>query len=932
MKTTTKLIGAVLIVLLSASTLGQVLSTSPYSTLNNNLRQMFGNLAPPANSDKLYDMTVHLSDDQFYSGFNLTSNDLENWMVMYEELYYSSITLVPSNELPNKLALLNAVSNQEVPIMALDYNYHTFLDSNVFKDTSYFYFDTLNNTLSDNPNRTASPYKIKNVFSGMLYRQAVRFTDVTFRLDPQFLFHDAYNNIDFTTYEFQIDFGDGSGFQVMNTTFSNSFTVNYPTSGDYLVKYRIFDAENGIIINESASTLRVEKSYASTSVSPDSTFTVGGLKVGVYEPCEDVPLHRRKAFIILTGFDPLDESTNESWYDEFINDQKIENLLGYGHQIYLVRYANSTIDLRINAGFVVSLINKLKCEVFAEGAEQFTVLGYSMGGLIGRYALLHMENNPPPPGTCNPQRRHNTKLFISMDAPQQGANVPMSFQRIWYDVNAVINLLPPLPLLRYKLFGLKNAILDQPAARQMLSRHAETGIFTGIYTPHLMHTALMNEMASMGNYPSHCKNMALSFGMLDGTKQQSEHTGTDLPTQYQFINASVNVSVKILWWKVKLIEGYAEINSNPNLIGTLFDAGLDVFGFSIQVKLFGLKLKIGLKSVFNIMYPGINLQPYCSHSGSYYDIPINLKAKDGNDWWNIGINKSDNGQIGLATSGGWQYTSDATHFCFIPTQSALDYGAGMGGLSLTHDITSDTDPATNTPFDVIIGCHSGAVNWEENKDHTSDFRNTIISGSIDNGFLVREAGDDILWLDNYNLHWDAEYSALKEITAGFQTNPHYQYAGSGIPTQWIMGAYADNNTMSMTPSSGNATFIVDVAGGIFNNNGVSGSFVVSMEKLSLCVDLIKSKSNISTGNDIVQAEIFPNPGTEWVNISIKGLENDQNASISLYNIQGQELSSVQLNYDNASSAQIRTDHLASGLYLIKVQVGDKSYLHRWLKQ
>lgn len=47
------------------------------------------------------------------------------------------------------------------------------------------------------------------------------------------------------------------------------------------------------------------------------------------------------------------------------------------------------------------------------------VLGQSMGGIIARYALADMEIN---------NKNHDTSLYISHDAPHQGANIPLGIQ------------------------------------------------------------------------------------------------------------------------------------------------------------------------------------------------------------------------------------------------------------------------------------------------------------------------------------------------------------------------------------------------------------------------------------------------------------------------------------------------------------------------
>src|SRR5690606_13123572 len=49
------------------------------------------------------------------------------------------------------------------------------------------------------------------------------------------------------------------------------------------------------------------------------------------------------------------------------------------------------------------------------------VLGQSMGGVIARWALRDMEDKG---------QNHQTRLFISYDAPHQGANVPQGYQHL----------------------------------------------------------------------------------------------------------------------------------------------------------------------------------------------------------------------------------------------------------------------------------------------------------------------------------------------------------------------------------------------------------------------------------------------------------------------------------------------------------------------
>lgn len=908
----------------------QVLNTPTYSSMNNTLRQMFGGLTPPAGSEKLYDMTVHLSDESFYREHKVKPNDQNNWMMMYEELYYASLDtnlFVPIKDVLDDVMLL---PNDKVAILAFDFRYHKFKDSTVFNDTTYFLFDTVNNVLSDNPAAPGSPYVVEGVFGGMTSREYNRFTNVTFRMDPNFLFYDAVNSIDFTTYEFQVKFGDGTGWHTMQTTSVNDFVINYPSAGTYTIRYRIYDPENNIVINRSASKIRIEKSYP--SLESDSTFTVGSLNVNVYDPCEDIPTYRRKAFIFLTGFDPIDEWSHADWFDMFIREGDLDEILDYGHQIFVVEYdANPTADIRTLGDDLGLLINEIKCNVIAEGDEQYTVLGYSMGGLVGRYGLLKMENTTPPPTACNAPRMHNTRLFISMDAPQFGANVPMSFQRIWYSINDLADALPPLAKLRHKLIAMPSTVLDRPATQQLLMLHASTGISTGVYLPHAKRNQLLNEMDAMGGYPSFCKNVAFSHGMLNGDKQVSNYTGIPLPDQFKFLDASVDVSVKILWWKVKILEGTTVVKSNPNYAGNFFTANIDAFKVKLKVKLFGIKLKAEPKiPIINISYSGTNLPPLCSHSGSYFEAP-DMPSSDSHDWWNIGVNTGDNGKLGIGTSGGWQYTSESSRFCFIPTLSALDYGANIPGLTHNHDITSDVDPATETPFDLIIGCYAGAPDdWDQNRPHSIPFRNEV-TGDHDNGILVREIGDDKIWLDNYDINWDMDISAYKELHVGAETNPGYWYAGQPWSSgTWIEGAYSDNNPVTVIPGYGNPVFTIDPSGS-FVDMGIVGSYTQAIDNVVPCDEIGKRRVTVAANEDEVY--LYPNPSNGRLSIEIgPSMDDERDVRFEIYDLSGRKLMEEEV---AVSSGFVRSHDLSdyeAGVYNVNVVLKDRTITRKWIKK
>ncbi|MFT5157995.1 MAG: hypothetical protein ACI83I_002559 [Bacteroidia bacterium] len=79
-----------------------------------------------------------------------------------------------------------------------------------------------------------------------------------------------------------------------------------------------------------------------------------------------------------------------------------------------------------NAFLLVKLIQEVNLELQKnESEEQLVVMGPSMGGMVSRYALAYMEQKEAE-GVFGMD--HNTRLWVSFDAPHQGANIPIGSQ------------------------------------------------------------------------------------------------------------------------------------------------------------------------------------------------------------------------------------------------------------------------------------------------------------------------------------------------------------------------------------------------------------------------------------------------------------------------------------------------------------------------
>ncbi|MFF3713954.1 esterase/lipase family protein [Streptomyces phaeochromogenes] len=152
------------------------------------------------------------------------------------------------------------------------------------------------------------------------------------------------------------------------------------------------------------------------------------------------------------------------------------------------------------------------------GSGPLTVGGFSMGGLVTRYALAKMEMR---------RMDHRARLHFSYDSPHRGAVVPIGLQ-------AFAHFIPvDNPFARQ---------MNSPAARQMLWRHydPETGE-TGIAPERKQ---FLEELARVGGWPQIPLKLALANGRGDGTglavppgetalKVERIYPGTTFSTQAQ---------------------------------------------------------------------------------------------------------------------------------------------------------------------------------------------------------------------------------------------------------------------------------------------------------------------------------------------------------------------------------------------------------------
>lgn len=263
-----------------------------------------------------------------------------------------------------------------------------------------------------------------------------------------------------------------------------------------------------------------------------------------------------KPIIISDGFDPGDSRKIQA--SDYINppydatkDHSIEDMMKYkdctgkealliedlrqkGYDVVIVNYPEYTYNgqkidggadyIERNAMNMVALIQMLNGRLQSAGInEQLVIAGPSMGGQISRYALAYMEKKYAE--TNNAQWLHHTRLWISIDSPHLGANIPYGAQSLVYQLK------DDAP----KAADFYNNWLGSAAAKQQLielqtpdyssanmnGRTITQGFSMNIGSPFYQqyyNNTFNNGLPNSNGYPVNLRKIALVNGSLSGKK------------------------------------------------------------------------------------------------------------------------------------------------------------------------------------------------------------------------------------------------------------------------------------------------------------------------------------------------------------------------------------------------------------------------------
>jgi hypothetical protein len=326
--------------------------------------------------------------------------------------------------------------------------------------------------------------------------------------------------------------------------------------------------------------------------------------------------------LVVEGFDIGNSMNWPELYDLLNQENLVADLQSFGRDLLVLNFTDSTIDILENTALneaAIAYINTNRADV----TDKFTAVGASLGELTLRKALVDMP-------------AHDIDTWISFDAPHEGANIPLGVQE-YLEFFASENV-SAADLL---------AILDRPAARQMLlTHHSVPDGLTGGSTPErLDYTTLMDYTG----YPTNCKGVAVSNGSGYGDK---------LP-----------------FYPGDLIMHWTDS-------GGLFDPDITADVFAVPQS--PSTVFSGLITVFFIPYKSATVNSY--HPLSFDNAPGGTRSTFLQLFTNIPPDQIS----------GDDYLT-ATNHCFIPTVSAL----GIPIENLESNLAANASLPAMSPFDEI---------------------------------------------------------------------------------------------------------------------------------------------------------------------------------------------------------------------------------------
>jgi len=453
--------------------------------------------------------------DSSYTNFDV-------WQMLYAGLYSSvirsDVQLESVNDLVQRLKSTFAGSPSTVYLPVINFNYATLNP----EAATLGLISIQNEQLYDIPNK--NPYQLKSLFAAAPSRSHARGSSIPFSFRSEM----HLTNLTATVTRIDVDFGNGLGYK--RAYFNTPYNAPYTTSGEVTVKVK-FTLSNGerlyshFKMNIEVPPSPAPAAYPSHTIDPKSGVHSGG-KLSWRFSSKNTSGKILQPLIVAEGFDPLAILFNRNFsLDNFIYSLRIgvensttnflNNLDVSKYDIVFLDYNDGIDDIFRNAKLLEEAIEWVNGQKGGmPGAQPNVVMGLSMGGLVAKTALRSME-------VAN--KNHDTRLFVSVDSPHKGANVPVGFQALVMHMDEIgLELgIPGVgfvevydPSERIDLIKRMLQVFRSTAAKQMLKYRVGLNN-SNLEYQNTDHLNFLQQYESTG-FPTQCRNVAVSNGSISG--------------------------------------------------------------------------------------------------------------------------------------------------------------------------------------------------------------------------------------------------------------------------------------------------------------------------------------------------------------------------------------------------------------------------------
>jgi hypothetical protein len=740
------LLSALVLLFFACTTYSQTVNPPSYAVVNHNYRSyvntVFGALEPGrVPTGLLLDYAFDFTDPKIYNGSNnmadSTLMEPGRYSELYKTLYTSRFnTIAASMRHPTVHDSLCYIARQKnvITLNGLLYAYNA-IDPNAQANGT---LQTINGQLKDRYVNGVWQNPYQNFITAAIAPSTIRYTRTYCSVKlPANLF---MSNMTAQINTIQFDAGDGQGYRSL--PFDVNISLSYADTG---WKHWVFKIN---LVNGQALYSHSKVYFSNTSNTAGGTargvvdqrvpITAAEAFLGVlgvadifisYRNANDPVL--RKPLIVAEGLDvghiitPEAEEGSNS-FNDFVRSVRnsgsnlLINQIGdflnpnapSEYDLVYVNWRNGTDFLQRNElvlEAVIRWVNQNK-QPLNGVREPNVVLGSSMGGVIARMALGRMERGEGNFNVGGGFNAHETRLYVSLDAPHQGANVPLGYQaaarhaaQMYMSMGGLTLPIEAIQLMRQGAAPLEVFTLaDQPAAKQLLTNRIS--FFFGISNAD--HQAFMQELRTQWAIPrpqaiSGIRSIAIANGSECAIDQEFA-PGSNL---LYFNNLTEFTFTRELFISIAT-GGFSNVipialpnGGVPVPTGQKIELKLDIKalanGGGNQV--YDAALKFTKKVLWLVPVtitiagktytaPG-GLLPFDTYPGGYYLLDLDPAGFSLNNLFFVSQNNS----------------FIQHRFSFIPTTSALDIGGGATTLTnaqYTAPYVGAAPPAApfNTPF------------------------------------------------------------------------------------------------------------------------------------------------------------------------------------------------------------------------------------------